>query len=164
MATYLLNILPTKTLANKSPTHILYNKDPSYTHLRTFGCLCYPLFPSTNINKLQARFTPCVFLGYPSNNRGYNCFDLSANKIITSCHVVFDESQYPFSKLHSPSIITYDFLNDDISPYLIHHLQNQSNTPNIKFTACRICPELNKPALSSYFYSIQPGTIATNHS
>ncbi|KAJ9561300.1 hypothetical protein OSB04_006460 [Centaurea solstitialis] len=42
-ATYLLNILPTKTLANLTPTHILYNLQPTYTHLRTVGCLCYPL-------------------------------------------------------------------------------------------------------------------------
>lgn len=84
MATYVHNILPTKLLNNFSPTQILYNKDPQYDHLRVFGCLCYPLFPSTTINKLQARSTPCVFLGYPSNHRGYKCLDLSSNKIIIS--------------------------------------------------------------------------------
>jgi len=39
MATYLLNILPCKTLQNKSPTQFLYHRDPTYTHLRVFGCL-----------------------------------------------------------------------------------------------------------------------------
>ena len=92
MATYLLNILPCKTLQNQSPTQLLYHRDPSYTHLRVFGCLCYPLFPSPTVHKLQPRSTPCVFLGYPLNHRGYKCFDLSNRKLIISRHVIFDET------------------------------------------------------------------------
>ena len=45
MATYLHNILPTKLLGYNSPAQILYQKHPDYSHLRVFGCLCYPLFP-----------------------------------------------------------------------------------------------------------------------
>lgn len=78
MATYLHNILPTKLLHNLSPTQVLYHRHPSYDHLRVFRCLCYPLFPSTSIHKLQAHSTPCMFLGYPSNHRGYKCLDLSS--------------------------------------------------------------------------------------
>lgn len=33
--------------------------------------------------------TLCVFLGYPSNQRGYKCYDLSSQKIIISRHVIF---------------------------------------------------------------------------
>ena len=129
MATYLLNILPIKSLKHKSPTQILYHRDPTYTHLRVFGCLCYPLFPSTTIHKLQPRSTPCVFLGYPSNHRGYKCYDLSNRKIIISRHVIFYESQFPFAKLHTPSSTTYDFLNDELNPILIHQWQNQILQP-----------------------------------
>ena len=97
MATYLLNILPRPALSGQSPTQCLYRCDPSYAHLRVFGCLCYPLFPSTTIHKLQPRSTPCVFLGYPLHHRGYKCFDLSRQKVIISRHVVFDETQFPFA-------------------------------------------------------------------
>jgi len=121
MATYLLNILPHKSLSHKSPTQILYHCNPTYTHLRVFGCLCYPLFPSTSIHKLQHRTTPCVFLGYPSNHRGYKCYDLSNRKIIISRHVIFDETQVPFAKLHLPSHTTYDFLDDTLHPFRVHH-------------------------------------------
>ncbi|KAI4348037.1 hypothetical protein L6164_008799 [Bauhinia variegata] len=127
MATYLLNILPSKQLAYQSPLKILYQKDPSYSHLWVFGCLCYPLFPSTTINKLQPRSTPCVFLGYPSHHRGYKCYDLSSNKIIISRHVIFDETQFPFAKVHTPSTHTYDFLDDGLSPHVVHHLASQSS-------------------------------------
>jgi hypothetical protein len=92
MKTYLLNIIPHKSLSHKSPTQILYRRNPTYTHLQVFGCLCYPLFPSTSIHKLQPRSTSCVFLGYPSNYRGYKCYDLSNRKIIISRHVIFDET------------------------------------------------------------------------
>lgn len=127
MATYLLHVLPSKILGNLSPLEILYQQVPSYFHIRVFGCLCYPLIPSTTIHKLQPRSTPCVFLGYPSNHHGYKCYDLSSNKIIICRHVLFDEHVFPFARLQTPSPSTYDFLFDGLSPYSIYHLQNQSD-------------------------------------
>jgi transposase InsO family protein len=100
MATYLLNILPNKKLALQTPTTILYQKLPSYSHLKVFGCLCFPLIPSTTRNKLQPRSKPCVFLGYPSNHRGYKCLDLSSHKIFISRHVIFDEKILSLSLPH----------------------------------------------------------------
>jgi len=61
MATYILNILPHKQLNYQSLLCILYQKDQSYSHLRVFGCLCYPLISFIIINKLQPHSTPCVF-------------------------------------------------------------------------------------------------------
>ncbi len=101
MTTYLLNILPSKTINFESPLKMLYQKDPSYSHLRVFGCLCYPLIPSNTIHKLQPRSTPCVFLGYPSNHTGYKCLELSSNKIIICRHVIFDETTFPYAKIHT---------------------------------------------------------------
>ena len=118
MATYLLNILPNKKLALQTPTKILYQKDPSYSHLKVFGCLCYPLIPSVTRNKLQPRSTPCVFLGYPSNHRGYKCYELSSRKIILCRHVIFDENTFPFSALNAPPTSSYDFLDTSDTPFL----------------------------------------------
>ena len=95
---YLLNILPSKLLDHLTPTHMLYHKSPTYNHLRVFGCLCFPLISSTKIHKLQPRSSPCVFLGYPSSHRGYKCHDLSTHKIVLSRHILFDETNFPFSK------------------------------------------------------------------
>ncbi|XP_019420690.1 PREDICTED: uncharacterized protein LOC109330874 [Lupinus angustifolius] len=39
MATYLLNVLPSKLLGNRSPLEVLYKRVPSYDHIRVFGCL-----------------------------------------------------------------------------------------------------------------------------
>lgn len=130
MVTYLQNILPIKVLGYQSPTQILYQKNPSYSHFRIFGCLCYPLFPSTSIHKLQARSTPCVFLGYPTNHRGYKYYDLSSRKTIISRHVNFEVNEFPFSKINSPKPIDYQFLDDNLSPHILHHLQTAGHSPN----------------------------------
>lgn len=98
MSSYLLNILPSSSINFLTPTHLLYNRAPSYDHLRVFGCLCYPNLTSTSHHKLSPRSTPCVFLGYPSNHRGYKCFDLQNNRVIISRHVMFNETRFPFSE------------------------------------------------------------------
>jgi hypothetical protein len=59
-----------------------------------------------------------VFLGYPSNYRGYKCLDMTTNKTIICRHVLFDESVFPYAKLHTPQSTTYNFLDNELSPYL----------------------------------------------
>ncbi|CAL9216467.1 unnamed protein product, partial [Arabidopsis halleri] len=96
-AAYLINILPSSAIKNEVPFTKLLGRPARYSHLRTFGCLCYPnLLPMTP-HKLAPRSTPCVFLGYPPDHSGYRCMELSSRKIIISRHVTFDEAQFPFA-------------------------------------------------------------------
>ncbi|XP_074318705.1 uncharacterized protein LOC141655528 [Silene latifolia] len=68
---------------------------------------------------------------YPKNHRGYKCFNPSSNKIIISRHVIFDESIFPFSKLTRPTVTYYEFLCDEVSPYVLQQLTyTQPSTPN----------------------------------
>ncbi|KAJ9547560.1 hypothetical protein OSB04_020103 [Centaurea solstitialis] len=87
MATHLLNILPSTSINFDIPYYRLFQKHPYYSHLRVFGCLCYPHI--TTPHNLAPRITPCVFLGYPSQHRGFRCLGLSTRRIIISRHVVF---------------------------------------------------------------------------
>ncbi|GJS94229.1 ribonuclease H-like domain-containing protein [Tanacetum coccineum] len=119
---YLLNIIPSTSINNDIPYIKLFNKPPSYTHLRTFGCLCYPYtFPP---HKLAPRTTPSIFLGYPYNHRGYRCLDLNTNKIIISRHVTFDETVFPFGSMTPTKPPSYKFLDDnlDTSPIALRLL------------------------------------------
>jgi histone deacetylase 1/2 len=93
---YLLNRRLCSTVRNAIPYALLYNKTPDYSHLRVFGCLCYPNFTATARHKLAPRSTACVFLGYPSSHKGYCCLNLSTRRIIISRHVVFDKTCFPF--------------------------------------------------------------------
>ncbi|KAJ9535086.1 hypothetical protein OSB04_un001838 [Centaurea solstitialis] len=121
MASHLLNILPSTALHHDTPFHKLFDKQPSYSHLRVFGCLCYPHL--NNSHKLEPRSTPCIFLGYPSNHKGYRCLNLHTKQVIISRHVVFDESTFPFGSMTPNLAPSYDFLD-------LEDNRNHFNNPN----------------------------------
>ena len=91
---HILNLLPSSLLNYTTPYETLYHKQPSYNHLRVFGCAYYPNLLSQAPHKLFPRSTLCVFLGYPQHHKGYRCYDLHSRKVIMSCHVVFDENNF----------------------------------------------------------------------
>lgn len=47
--------------------------------------------------------TLCVFLGYFSGHNGFQCVDLSSNRVIVTRHVTFDETSLPFAKSPLPT-------------------------------------------------------------
>lgn len=49
---HLLNLLPSTAINNDVPYAKLFNKTPTYHHLCTFGCLCYPNLLPTSSHKL----------------------------------------------------------------------------------------------------------------
>jgi hypothetical protein len=114
IATYLLNRRPSSSVQNSIPFQLLHNKIPDYSLLRVFGCLCYPNLSATASHKLAPRSAACVFLGYPTSHKGYRCFDLSTRRIIISCHVVFDETCFPFAR-HPVDVSSLDFLLQEVT-------------------------------------------------
>jgi hypothetical protein len=112
-STYLLNILPTKTLDFQTPHFVLLGKPPSYEHFRVFGCKCYPNLTATTTHKLCPRSSLCVFLGYSLHHKGYLCLERPSNRLIISRHVVFEENSFPFFEVSSPpTCASFDFLDD----------------------------------------------------
>jgi hypothetical protein len=97
-ATYLINRLPTPTLANKSPFFLLNFQFPDYKFLKSFGCACFPFLRPYNSHKLDFHSKECVFLGYSSHHKGYKCLDASG-RIFVSKDVVFNEAKFPFHEL-----------------------------------------------------------------
>jgi hypothetical protein len=119
-ATYLLNLHPTKTLLFATPHFTLYGIHSDLFHPRVFGCKCYLNLSSMAAHKLAPRSTVCVFLGYPTEHKGYRCLDLATNRIIISCHVTFDESSFPFAEISDPPSSSFDFLSElDWTPFPI---------------------------------------------
>lgn len=72
-ATYLINLLPTPVLCNKSPYFMVHHKPPEYSFLKSFGYECLPNLRPYNRHKLNFRSTSCLFLGYSSSHKGYKC-------------------------------------------------------------------------------------------
>lgn len=54
-ATYLINRFPSKVLKNKTPFEILFGYPPSYSHLKSFCCLCYVTNNEKSRDKFQSR-------------------------------------------------------------------------------------------------------------
>ena len=116
VAVHILNILPSVAIKSQIPYALLFPKAPTYDHLKVFGCLCFPNLNHSNLHKLALRSTPCLFLGYPSNHKGYRCMDLKTNKIIISRHVYFDESVFQKATSAHSNAVTYQFLSADDEP------------------------------------------------
>ena len=59
--TFLINRLPTPTLAYLSPIEALFHQKQNFQFLKTFDRACYPHLRPYNNNKPQFRSSKCVF-------------------------------------------------------------------------------------------------------
>ncbi|MFS7934571.1 putative RNA-directed DNA polymerase [Helianthus anomalus] len=100
-ATYLINRMPSRTSSHVSPFEHLLKRKPDLSFLRVFGCKCFPHLRPYNPHKMDFRSSPCIFLGYSPSHHGYQCLDLTSNRIYIARHVRFNETYFPF--LHSSS-------------------------------------------------------------
>ncbi|KAG8475942.1 hypothetical protein CXB51_032958 [Gossypium anomalum] len=127
-AVHLINRLPTHVLKGRFSYQSLFGREPTYDHLRVFGCCCFPyLRPFVN-HKLEFRSQPSTFLGYSAHHKGYFCLTPDG-KIIISRHVVFDERRFLFPPASST----------DVQP----SLSTTSSVPIVRsFVAkdTRVCP------------------------
>lgn len=114
-ATFLINRRPCRATGSITPHHLLLGVPPRYDELRVFGCLCYPNITATTAHKLSPRSVACVFLGYPTDHRGYRCYDMTSGRVYTSRHVTFVEHAFPFRAVHAqtPSPMPTSFADDD---------------------------------------------------
>ncbi|GJX00624.1 cysteine-rich receptor-like protein kinase 8 [Tanacetum coccineum] len=97
IATYLINMLPSSVIGNVTPYEVLLKKKPTYEHLRVFGCLAMVSNLSRTADKFDPRGLPCVFLGYPSNQKGYKFYNLMTHSSFVSRDAVFHEDVFPFA-------------------------------------------------------------------
>lgn len=95
-AVHLINRLPTPVLQNKTPYEVLYEQPTPYAHLKIFGCLAFAYNNASKNDKFSARGVPCVFLGYPSTQKGYKLLNLINKNVFVSRDVKFYEQVFPF--------------------------------------------------------------------
>ena len=136
-ATYLINRMPSPILSHKSPFELLFGHVPLLSHLRVFGCACFPLLQPYNSTKLQPKTTKCVFLGYATKYKGYLCYEVSKPRMYMSRHVIFDETEFPYQTLSHHS--------------KLHH----SNSSHVQATSSLPVVGLNN-TVSSYSSPLSP--------
>ena len=153
-ATYLLNRHPSASVQHAIPYQLLHQQLLDYSSLRVFGCLCYPNLSATTSHKLSPRSTPCLFLGYPSSHKGY--LRAATRRVIVPCHVVFDETVFPFAATPSAASMpsSLDFLMQGLSP--------PADTPPPAAVECSSAPLPSSKAVLLYYQDlaiIYAGTV-----
>lgn len=137
-STYLINRMPSVVLNNKTPYELLTGHLPNYSHLKVFGCLCFPYLKPYNNHKLEPKSQSCVFLGYNPVYKGYKVL-LPNKKLIITRHVLFYENVFPFHE--NPSVPTTETVTSQqflsplfliLYPFLqIHNLIQTHKSPLI---------------------------------
>ena len=100
---YLINRMPSSVLHDQIPHSILLPTQPLfYLPPRVFGCVCFVHILTPRQDKLFAKATKCVFLGYSHLQRGYRCYSPDTNCYFISADVTFFEDS-SFSSAVRPS-------------------------------------------------------------
>lgn len=95
-ATYLINQMSLWSIDKTSSYFQLYKYVPSLDNLRNFSCLCYISTSKVNNSKFQPRADLGVFLGYPSNQKGYKVLNYLTNRVLVSRDVTFLDFHFLF--------------------------------------------------------------------
>lgn len=126
-AVHLINRLPTPVLQNKTPFEMLYKKPTPYEHLKIFGCLVFAYNNMSANDKFSARGVPCVFLGYPSTQKGYKLLNLITKSVFVSRDVKFHEHIFPFHTNSDSECI-------QPSPVPLHPVHQSSTVDDLEFS------------------------------
>ena len=105
VACYLINRMPSSVLHDQIPHSILLPTQLLfYLPPRVFGCVCFVHILTPGQDKLSAKATKCVFLGYSRLQRGYRCYSPDTNRYFISTDVTFFEDSSFFSSAVHPSV------------------------------------------------------------
>jgi hypothetical protein len=136
---YLRNRLLTLMLPdNTTPYEIMNHEKLNLSHLRVWGCQCFPIIPPELRTRGGPRCFEAIFIGYKDNRIGWHVHDLH-KKYHFSRNIIFDKSipgylspcrgvPINFTSL-PPSSIILDIDSNDTSPKLSITQPHTSLTP-----------------------------------
>ncbi|XP_019455050.1 PREDICTED: uncharacterized protein LOC109356169 [Lupinus angustifolius] len=124
---FLINMLHTPVLNNKSPTEILLGTPPSFTNLRVFGCLCYGTTLVQGRTKLDPRTKKCIFLGYKHATKGYILIDIHTKNLFITRNVQFYEHIFSYHTPNKPLPATTEQPTDTYTFPLDVHVHPSSS-------------------------------------
>ena len=89
-------------LHDQIPHSLLFPDQPLYfLPPHVFGCTCFVHILTPGQDKLSAKATKCIFLGYSRLQKGYRCYSLQTHRYFLSVDVTFFEDSPFFSSFES---------------------------------------------------------------
>ena len=80
-ACYLINRMPSSILQDQIPHYIIFPNQPLFClPSRVFGYICFDHILTPRQDKLSAKLTKYVFLGYSRLQRSYRCYSTDTNQ------------------------------------------------------------------------------------
>ena len=134
---YLINRMPSSVLYDQIPHSLLFPDQPLYLFPHVFGCTCFVHILTPGQDKLSAKATKCIFLGYSQLQKGYRCYSPQTHRYFLSADVTFFEDS-PFSSSESllvievlPFPIISPPIFDDVSsrPLQVYHRRHRAVVP-----------------------------------
>ena len=97
--------MSSSVLHDQIPHSIFFLNQPLfYLPPRVFGCVCFIHILTLGQDKLSAKATKCVFLGYSRLQRSYSCYSTNTNRYFISADVTFFEGSSFFSSEEHPHV------------------------------------------------------------
>ena len=84
---------------NGTPFELWYGRKPDLSHLRVWGCRAYVQVQRDKRSKLDSHMVPCVFIGYPSDYKGWRFYDPASCRVLICKRAIFDELYFPLGNL-----------------------------------------------------------------
>ena len=138
-ACYLINRMPSSVLHAQIPHALLFPDQPLYfLPPRVFSCTCFVHILTPGQDKLSAKATKCIFLGYCRLQKGYHCYSPQTHRYFLSTDVTFFEDSPFFSSFESllvtevlPLPIISSPIFDDVSsrPLQVYHRRHRAVVP-----------------------------------
>ena len=111
-----------RSLGMTTPFELWHGHKPNLDNLRIFGCIAFAFVPEVKRNKLDARATKSIFIGYGEANgyKAYKLFNPTTQRIFFSRSVVFQEDTLLSTILNSPTHPSnLSFPPDKLPPLLL---------------------------------------------
>ena len=131
--------MPSSVLYDHIPHSLLFPNQPLYIiSSRVFGCTCFVHILTSGQDKLFAKATKCIFLGYYRLQKGYRCYSPQTHRYFLPANVTFFEDSPFFSSSESlpvtevlPLPIISPPIFDDVpsQPLQVYHRRHRFVVP-----------------------------------
>ncbi|XP_074306293.1 uncharacterized protein LOC141641533 [Silene latifolia] len=149
-AAFVINRTPSRVLQGVTPYERIYQKCPNFDMLRVFGSLCFAHNQKSKGDKFASRSRKCVFMGYPSGQKGWYLYDIERREFLVSRDVKFYEDKFPFIHEnygeHSLGMSDDIFVDWDYDPS--DNMTEASPTPETDTPAATLPSQPQSPAPS----------------